>query len=461
MVTSSLVSACCGVAITFTLPKLLSVDDFGAWRTFLLYAGYAGLVHFGLIDGALLMWSRKGAGNALSLLEPRQLLGPALKFIFLEHLLLIAAASASVWMPVPPRLPVLLVALAVYALLFNAVGLLQVYLQTGLRFKGVAFGMSAPSALFVLLMGVVALTRVTVERILVAYLLGWGITLITLLIVGRQQPTGFEPAERRPTPEGWIRPSAWQMGMTSIAIGWPIVLANTAFGLMQSADRVTVNLTRPLHDFAIYSLSQSTIYVPITMLAAVSRVTFSWFARAIESGRGMLYRSSTRLLTLLWALLLPYYFAVESVVHRFLPKYVPGLPAGLILLLSVLFLSLVQIVQSNTFNLHGRQRQFFGGSLVAVVVAFVTAWVGSEKIGSLSAVAWSQVLTAGLWWLGNEWLLRDLKLQRTNDMIVVITTFTVATLGLYLGLVRFPTGDLECPCLLCFLRHSPVFFLSH
>ena len=48
------------------------------------------------------------------------------------------------------------------------------------------------------------------------------------------------------------------------------------------------------------------------------------------------------------------------------PKYTPGLPAGKILLLSVLFLSLIQIVQFNTYNLEGRQRQFFFGSLIAV-----------------------------------------------------------------------------------------------
>ena len=198
--------------------------------------------------------------------------------------------------------------------------------------------------------------------------------------------------------------------MTYIAAGWPIVLANTGFGLMQSADRVTVNLTRSIHDFAIYSLSQSTIYVPITILAAVSRVAFSWFARALASDRGSLYRSSTRLLALFWMSLLPYYFLVEYVVSRFLPRYTPGLPAGRILLLSVLFLSLIQIVQFNTYNLEGRQRQFFFGSLIAVAVAFATAWFGSLKIGTLTAVAWSQVLTAALWWLGNEWFLRDRKL---------------------------------------------------
>jgi O-antigen/teichoic acid export membrane protein len=123
-------------------------------------------------------------------------------------------------------------------------------------------------------------------------------------------------------------------------------------------------------------------------------------------------------------LLLPYYFAVELVVQRFLPKYVPGLPAGRILLLSVLFLSLIQIVQMNTYNLEGRQRQFLSGSLVAVLVAFGTAWVGSRIIGSLAAVAWSQVLTAMLWWLANEYFLRKRTGVSSSDILRVLAGFS-------------------------------------
>ncbi len=425
MVFASLVNACCGVILAFGIPRFLSVDDFGSWRTFLLYAGYAGLLHLGVVDGALIIWSRDRSGSPV-----RSVLGRTFRFVALEHLLIIALAASSFLLHVPPPIPALLMALAVFALLFNLVALLQIYHQTGFRFDSVAFGMSAPPTLFVLSFGVLAFGRISVRTLLIAYLATWAVTLVSLLWVA------YRKAPRDPVTPHLAQPSAWRLGLTYIGAGWPIVLANTGFGLMQSADRVTVNLTRSIHDFAIYSLSQSTIYVPITILAAVSRVAFSWFARALAADRGSLYRSSTRLLALFWMLLLPYYFLVEFVVNRFLPRYTPGLPAGRILLLSVLFLSLIQIVQFNTYNLEGRQRQFFFGSLIAVAVAFATAWLGSQKIGTLTAVAWSQVLTAGLWWLGNEWFLRDRKLLPWRDILVVLATFALATAGLYLGSPR-------------------------
>ncbi len=418
MVASAAVSTVCGVAQTLWIPRVLSVQAFGYWRAFLLYAGYAGLLHLGLVDGALLAWSATPAQTR------RPQLAPALRFLAAEHLLLLLPLVGLAWVFAPRPVAVLIAALAVYALLFNLVGLLQVRLQTQLRFSAVAFGISAPSVVFVASFGVIFIAGATAGRFLFAWLGAWALTAAALFWLTRGTPAIDAPNSAAETP----KPNSWRTGLAFIAAGWPIVLANTGYGLMQSADRVTVNLTRPIHDFAIYSLSQSTIYVPIAILAAVSRVAFSYFARTHETGRAAFYRTTTRLLTLTWMLLLPYFFVVEWVVRRFLPKYIDGLPAGRILLLSVLFLSLIQIVQLNAYSLEGRQRQFFAGSIAAVALAFATAWAGSRLLGSLTAVAWSQVLTAGVWWAGNEWFLqrRSLTVRHAAGVVVPFAIGAVA-----------------------------------
>jgi hypothetical protein len=43
--------------LVFLIPRLVSVEDFGYWRLFPLYAGYVGFLHFGFADGALLCWA--------------------------------------------------------------------------------------------------------------------------------------------------------------------------------------------------------------------------------------------------------------------------------------------------------------------------------------------------------------------------------------------------------------------
>jgi O-antigen/teichoic acid export membrane protein len=425
MIGASLVSAFCGVILTFGVPRLLSVDEFGLWRTFLLYTGYAGLLHFGLVDGALLRWlgrdGEAGRENTQrAILELPSLMIPLLA----EHLVLIGLALVAFLLPFSHTTAWILVALAGYALLYNLTGLTQVFLQAHHRFSAVAVGIGAPSAFFALSLCIFVLSHASLKLLLAAYLLCWMLTLGVLWVAAYRGSTGRSALSEVPSTKGF------QLVSDCVRAGLPVMLANTGLGLMQSADRITVNITRPLHDFAIYSLSQSTIYVPLAILTAVSRVALSWFARGAAGGLSGRYARSTRLLSLFWMLLLPYYFVVEYLVSRFLPRYAPGLPAGRILLFSVLFLSLIQIVQMSTFNLQGRQRQFFLGSLGAVALAFLTAWFGSRQIGTLASVAWSQVLTAGVWWLGNEAFLRRQNLTPLRDIFTVILTFGLSACAL-------------------------------
>ncbi len=64
--------------LVFLIPRLVSVEDYGYWRLFLLYASYVGLLHLGFVDGALLRW----AGRPLD--EFRHELSASMKFLFVS-----------------------------------------------------------------------------------------------------------------------------------------------------------------------------------------------------------------------------------------------------------------------------------------------------------------------------------------------------------------------------------------
>ena len=51
---SQAVSMVSGILMSFILPKFISVESFGYWQLFLLYAGYVGILHFGYADGVYL-----------------------------------------------------------------------------------------------------------------------------------------------------------------------------------------------------------------------------------------------------------------------------------------------------------------------------------------------------------------------------------------------------------------------
>ena len=71
-----------GTLIIFVVPRLVSVEQFGYWRIFLLYTGYVGLLHL----GSLKAHCRLGVGESLSTIH--QQLRPALKFVVLQQILI-------------------------------------------------------------------------------------------------------------------------------------------------------------------------------------------------------------------------------------------------------------------------------------------------------------------------------------------------------------------------------------
>lgn len=79
------------VVLIFVIPRLVKMEDYGYWRLFMLYSGYAGFLHLGLADGALLRW----AGHPLEEFCPE--LRTSLKFLLLQHTAIILPISLTIF----------------------------------------------------------------------------------------------------------------------------------------------------------------------------------------------------------------------------------------------------------------------------------------------------------------------------------------------------------------------------
>jgi hypothetical protein len=120
---------------------------------------------------------------------------------------------------------------------------------------------------------------------------------------------------------------------------------------------------------------------------------------------------------IVWAILLPYYFALELFVRRFLPRYVASLQYARVLLLGIPFLAVIQILQMSYAYLNGRQRHFLVQTVAVLAVSLGATSFAAFHTGSLQVVAGVQVSILGAWWLFNEWVLRGLTGQTAGDWI--------------------------------------------
>jgi O-antigen/teichoic acid export membrane protein len=416
------IAAIFNTLLVFLIPRLISVEDFGYWRLFMLYGSYAGLLQLGFLDGVLLRW----AGRPLNLFRPE--VRSSLKFLLLQLILLLLPAAAVLAGVLHNEARFIGPAVLAYALFFNISALLIYALQSARQFTPVAIATAVPPGMFVLLTFVWNIREAADFRTLIVfYCAAWASALVYLW-------TRVKPLQgSRPS----ISP--WALGRSCILIGWPIVLANVGFGLVQSADRLVVSWVLPIHEFAHYSLASSAMFVPLTAIAAIYRVFFSHAAALQHESRAKIYSHVSRFLLLAWSMLLPYFFVLEIVVRRFLPKYLVALPAAGVLLLSVLFLAEIQILHTSFAYLYGKQRQFLFLTVGALVLAFSVGLVTAIWLGSLVAVAVGQLGVLIVWWLANGLALQSITGQRWHESLALVSNFAWSAISY--GIAMKSTGN--------------------
>jgi O-antigen/teichoic acid export membrane protein len=401
--------------LVFLIPRLVSVEDYGYWRLFLLYAGYVGFLHLGFADGALLRW----AGKALD--KFRHELWASTKFLLWQQIIVIVPCCAILAFALPANLRFVGVAVVGFALIYNLTFLLQCGLQSARIFRPVAFATAAP---YGLLLGFVALKEITkaanYRELVFLYFLSWLPVLAILFFCARP----------------WLDGScagAMKLGGACIRTGFPILLANSGVVLVLCVDRLAISWTMRIQNFAQYSLAASTMAVPIAAIQAVYRVFFSHVATLESRERKKTYGLTSRFLLLSWSLLLPYYFVLEAFVRHYLPQYVTSLAIARMLLLGILFVGSVQVLHMSFSYLHGRQGIFLIGTMLMAAVGLSFTLFSTMWLRSLTAVATAQVLTLGLWWLLNEWTLRDLTGQTIANWSKFLGVFGGASLCYWLA----------------------------
>jgi len=393
-------------AVVFLIPRIVSVQDFGYWRLFMLYSGYAGLLQMGFLDGALLRW----AGQPLESFRPQIQTG--LKFLVGQLSIVLIPGAAFVCYVFHGPIRFVGLSVLAFAFVFNVTALLQYGLQGARQFRPVAIASATPVGIFVVLTLAFGFRRTPgFHLLIVLYCLAWTGALVYLWV--RLRPLRGAPADE----------SAWSVGKMYLFVGWPIVLANVGFGFVQTADRLVVSWTLPLREFAQYSLASSAMFVPITAIAAVYRVFFSHAAALQAEGRAKIYGHASRFMLMAWSLLVPYFFLLEIVVKQYLPKYSSTLPVAAVLLLGVFFIAEIQILHVSFAYIYGKQRQFLLLTMAALMVAFALDMTMALRPGSLVAIATGQLIALVLWWCANEWMLRKETAQPLTNQIALIAVF--------------------------------------
>ena len=127
---SNVFSILSGVLISFVIPKIMDIPEYGYYKTFTLYVSYVGILHFGFTDGIYL----KFAGRKYEELDERRfrtytrfLMLMQLSIMVLFLLISLAFISANVFL--------ILVFVSINLFSINTVAYFEIMGQVTMRFK--------------------------------------------------------------------------------------------------------------------------------------------------------------------------------------------------------------------------------------------------------------------------------------------------------------------------------------
>jgi O-antigen/teichoic acid export membrane protein len=405
---ASAFAAALGVLQVLLVPKLLTVTTYGLYRIFVLYAGYAGVLHFGGVDGALLRW----AGRSWEHVAPEWRI--AMRWLIRAQtvIVLVAVVAALVVRRWSEESAVIVLALGLYAFVYGASGLSAFALQATRRFRSAGVAVYGPNALFLLALVFLPPAARTLGAVLALYVGAQAGTALLLRARVRAR-TPREPAVRDET----LSPARL------VAAGAPLMAANTVGGLAQGIDRFLVSWALPVHEFALYGFGASAFFAANALATSLARVALPHAAARPASERAELLGRFSDVIVCAVAAGLGAYPLFEWVVAVWLPAYVDALPIARALLPGALFW-LGTLVVTNTGLQVARRVPIQLALAVGTVLAIA---VLSGAAIAMHAPLWTVALAAstgaGLQWVAGVIALRRVApgqgLQRPGEFAFI------------------------------------------
>ena len=412
----------CSGALAFVLPRFLTVDDYGYYRLFLLYGGFAGVLHLGFLDGLLIRW----AARPWSRLKNE--LATSLAFLWIEELVMLGLVIVGAAVLTNRTLLLLTLAIGLYSVLWNWSALGQYAIQALKLFEYVSFfTILAPLLTLLSALALYPLGQLTLRNLILTCLLSQFISAGILWMFVR----------RRVLDSHFHLGAFWPLGRYHVRLGWSVVCANLLAMVALSLDRLVLSRGFSIRDFAIYSFAANALALTYNMILSVARVLFPYLSEGISAeARVRAYAAGEIAVLLIWAGGLASFFPIAWLIPRWLPNYIPSIALVRILMLATGLTASIHILHSTYFRVMRKQNRFLVGAFVGAVSAALLIAIGA-RTGQLSHFAWAMVGSALAWWLVNEFLLRDL-LQHNAARIFKALGLSAACAAVFLFCANLP-----------------------
>jgi O-antigen/teichoic acid export membrane protein len=424
-----------GAVLTLVAPKVLSIEDFGLWRTFLLYSTYAGILHLGIADGFLLN------NVAVTRDEVFKSLNRSVPFLLIQQILISAIIFLVLYMFIPNlNMVVIGASVLLFSIAINMRTQFDNFLIITKNFKTSNIVKILDKSIFLIfLFSFLLLAKASYQGIIFFYILSSFLALIVLFIMVRP---------KMKFSKGMIRNNT-----QDIKVGSQLLASNVFIILLFNIDSMFVNMFLSLKSFAIFSFAITIIMLINQFAESISQVFFPYLATDLREKLFSVNQLISSSMFGLWVLILQFSYLFIPLINVVFPKYSASENIIVIYLLMSLFTLLIRISQNNMFKVLNAQISFVKIEVIVAVLVVITFLIARGNI-SLIAVSTVILITRMIWYILNE-----LYLKNSLKFIGMITVGFILYSGIYLA-IYFYVQPTYLKFVLFFICALPMYILS-
>lgn len=396
VVFSNVIGLLSSIFIGFLIPKIMGELNYGFYKTFSLYSGYVGILHFGFADGIFLLYSGLNY-NDLDKTKFRAFT----RFFFSFQAVVALLICFISCLFITEDIGFILLFTGIYLFFANITTYYQFVSQATERFKE----LSIRNVLQAIFRFTSVLVLFILYKLRIFDLLYYKIYILVYVAITIFLAIWYFITYRDIT----IGPaSSFKCVKTDIfsifKVGIPLLIANISSNLILSIDRQFVNVLvgigkYTMSEFGIYCFAYNMISIISTIISAVAVVIFPFLKRIDQTKMNTYYKKSLFIILSVSSLCLLFYLPLCFVVKSFLPNYVTSLPVFKAIIPSVILSCSITVVTYNFYKAINVIKLFFIQTISVLLLSLASNFIAYFFFGTMISISYASVFVLLLWFL--------------------------------------------------------------
>lgn len=394
---SNLISLMISVLSSFITPVILGHDGYGYYKIFSLYTTYVPLLHIGFIDGILI----RNAGKKIEDISFKKFRTYTLFLLIFELFLSIVMSIFACLINIPQINREIIIAIAIYSFLLNALTYFQFFSKCIMRFSELASIARLQSFinLFFLLLALY-LYKFTAFNVNVTYYMFYmNFAVFILLCYYLVRYKKIILGERK------TLASQFKNIRVFFRVGFAIMISYQITMVMVNADNQFISMFFKVSEYGKYAFAYSLAALLLTVFNAVSSVMLPYMKKVGKSAVVSNHDSNMSVMNAIVFFVIASYYPIAWIVNNFIASYSESVQY-----LSVVFpgVGITCIVQSYIFNdyiMAKKIKDFCYISLANLVFDFAVYYVGFRLSHSTLKIALLSIPLLMIWYLTLEWFM--------------------------------------------------------